>query len=93
MNADGSGQMEFYGNNSWFPTTIAHARGIPGSGKVVAIFCGHHSPQTGKLGILDVSRGRQENTARASLRRSARRRRRGSIRTGRRANFSNIHIR
>jgi len=62
MNADGSGQMEFYGNNSWFPTTIAHARGIPGSGKVVAIFCGHHSPQTGKLGILDVSRGRQENT-------------------------------
>lgn len=62
MNPDGSGQSEFYGNNSWFPTTIAHARGIPGSQRVVAIFCGHHSPQTGKLGMLDVSKGRQENS-------------------------------
>ena len=34
MNPDGTGQTEFYGNNSWFPTTIAHARGIPGTGKV-----------------------------------------------------------
>ena len=31
MNPDGTGQTEFYGNNSWFPTTIAHARGIPGN--------------------------------------------------------------
>lgn len=61
MNADGTGQTEFYGNNSWFPTTIAHARNIPGTQKVLAILCGHHSPQAGKLAILDPARGRQEN--------------------------------
>ena len=61
MNADGTGQAGFYGNNSWFPTTIAHARGIPGSGQVLAILCGHHSPQTGKLALIDPARGREEN--------------------------------
>jgi hypothetical protein len=60
MNADGTGQTEFYGNNSWFPTTIAHARGIPGSQKVVSILTGHHSHQRGKLAIIDPSKGRQE---------------------------------
>jgi hypothetical protein len=61
MNPDGTGQTEFYGNNSWFPTTIAHARGIPGTRKVLAIFCGHHTAQAGKLGVLDPARGRHEN--------------------------------
>ncbi len=62
MNPDGTGQTEMYGNNSWFPTTILHARGIPGTGKIVAIFTGHHTRQRGKLGILDPSQGRQENS-------------------------------
>lgn len=62
MNSDGTGQREFYGNTSWFPTTIAHARGIPGTEKVLAIFCGHHTSQAGKLGVLDPSKGRVENT-------------------------------
>jgi hypothetical protein len=62
MNADGTAQTEFYGNNSWFPTSILHARGIPGAEKVVAILSGHHSPQNGKLAILDPRRGRQENS-------------------------------
>jgi hypothetical protein len=62
MNPDGTGQTEFYKNNSWFPTSIAHARGIPGTQKVMAIFTGHHTSQAGKLGILDPSLGRQENT-------------------------------
>jgi len=61
MNPDGTGQSEFYGNNSWFPTTIAHGRGIPGTEKVLAIFCGHHTTQAGKLGILDPALGRQED--------------------------------
>jgi len=60
MNPDGTGQTEFYGNNSWFPTTIMHARGIPGSPKVLAIMSGHHSHQRGKLGIIDPALGRQE---------------------------------
>jgi len=38
MNPDGTGQTEFYGNNSWFPTSLLHARGIPGTQKVVATF-------------------------------------------------------
>ena len=61
MNPDGSGQAGFYANSSWFPTTIAHARGIPGTGKVLAILCGHHSPQTGKLAVIDPALGREEN--------------------------------
>jgi len=61
MNPDGTGQTEFYGNNSWFPTTILHARGIPGTGKVVAILTGHHARQTGKLAIIDPAPGNQEN--------------------------------
>jgi len=63
MNPDGTGQTEFYGNNSWFPTTLMHTRGIPNSGgKVVSVFSGHHNRQYGKLGIVDITKGRQENS-------------------------------
>jgi len=61
MLPDGTGQAEFYGGNSWFPTTILHARGISGSQKVLAIATGHHSRQTGKLILVDQNRGQQEN--------------------------------
>jgi hypothetical protein len=60
MNSDGTGQTEFYGNNSWFPTTILHARGIPDTQKLVAIISGHHNHQRGKLAIIDPALGRQE---------------------------------
>lgn len=60
-NQDGSVQTEFYGNNSWFPTTIMHARAVPGTSKVLCVFSGHHSRQKGLLGILDPRQGRQEN--------------------------------
>jgi len=62
MNPDGTGQTALYGNNSWFPTAILHARQIPGTRMYVAIFTGHHSLQQGWLGIVDPSRGREENT-------------------------------
>jgi len=61
MFPDGTGQTAFYGNNSWFPTTILHARGIPGTQKVLAVATGHHSFQAGKLCIIDPARGREEN--------------------------------
>ncbi|MEN6309720.1 MAG: hypothetical protein ABFD91_18390 [Anaerohalosphaeraceae bacterium] len=61
MLPDGTAQTAFYGNNSWFPTTIIHARNIPGTQKLLAVFTGHHSLQAGKLGVLDSARGRQEN--------------------------------
>ena len=62
MNPDGTAQTEYYGNNSWFPTTIAHARGIPGTGKVMAIATGHHTRQHGKLIVVDPTKGRQEDS-------------------------------
>lgn len=61
MNQDGTGQTEFYGNNSWFPTTLIHARGVPGSHQLIAIATGHHSDQSGKLCLVDRHRGTQEN--------------------------------
>ena len=61
MNPDGTGQTACYGNNTWFPTSILHARAIPGTHEIVAVFSGHHTIQKGWLGILDPSRGRQEN--------------------------------
>ncbi|MDR3110164.1 MAG: hypothetical protein LBU65_10845 [Planctomycetaceae bacterium] len=61
MNYDGTGQTEYYGNNSWFPTTILHARGIPGTNKVVAVASGHHTHQRGKLIVIDRMKGTQEN--------------------------------
>jgi len=61
MNPDGTNQTEFYGVNSWFPTTILHARGVPGTQKALAIATGHHSRQTGKLIVIDPAKGRQEN--------------------------------
>lgn len=60
MNPDGTGQTEYYGNNSWFPTTTHHARAIPGSSKLVAVLHGHHSWQAGKLALIDRSKGTQE---------------------------------
>ena len=60
MNPDGTGQTEFYGNNSWFPTTILHSRGIAGTNKVLCVLSGHHTYQKGKLAIIDPSQGRQE---------------------------------
>jgi hypothetical protein len=60
MNGDGTGQAEFYGGNSWFPTSILHARGIPGTQQVIGIASGHHTTQRGKLILVDRSRGTQE---------------------------------
>ncbi|MDR2705330.1 MAG: hypothetical protein LBC02_06095, partial [Planctomycetaceae bacterium] len=61
MNPDGTGQTEYYGGNSWFPTSILHARGIPGTNKVIGIASGHHVNQHGKLIMVDRSRGTQGN--------------------------------
>lgn len=62
MNPDGTGQTEFYGNNSYFPTTLSHARGIPGTQKVLAVAMGHHTWQAGKLVEIDPAKGRQEES-------------------------------
>jgi len=62
MYPNGAKQTELYGNNSYFPTSILHARGIPGTQKVLAILSGHHTTQRGKLAIIDPALGRQETS-------------------------------
>ncbi len=62
MYPNGVHQTEYYGNNSYFPTTILHARGIPRTGKVLAVLAGHHTHQRGKLAIIDPALGRQETS-------------------------------
>ena len=61
MNPDGTNQSEYYGTNSWFPTSLLHARSIPGTKKVAAIASGHHSSQAGKLILIDPQKGLEEN--------------------------------
>jgi len=62
MNPDGTGQMEFYGSNSFWPNSLFYARPVPGHPtQVAAIVSGHHGvPRKGELVILDPSRGRFE---------------------------------
>ncbi|MDO4583547.1 MAG: hypothetical protein Q4D62_05530 [Planctomycetia bacterium] len=59
MNSDGTAQTEFYGNQSWYPTSILHARGVPGTNKVIAILAGHHTQQRGQLVLIDRKKGTQ----------------------------------
>lgn len=61
MNPDGTGQAEYYGGNSFFPTTVTHVSQIPGTRKIMATILGHHTPQHGKLGVIDPEAGRDEN--------------------------------
>ena len=62
MNPDGSGQMEYYGSNSYWPNSVFHARAVPGHPtKVAGIVCGHHgSNKQGRLVIFDPALGRHE---------------------------------
>lgn len=60
MNPDGTAQTEFYGNQSFSPRSIIHARNIPGTSKMLVIGSGHHTYQVGKLMRLDRTKGTQE---------------------------------
>ena len=60
MNVDGTNQRACYGGNSWFPTTLIHARAVPGSPLFFGICTGHHSLQPGELMRFDPREGREE---------------------------------
>jgi formylglycine-generating enzyme required for sulfatase activity len=62
MNPDGTGQMEFYGSNSYWPNSLFYARQIPGSPtQFVAVVSGHHGvARAGELVLFDAARGRHE---------------------------------
>ena len=60
MNVDGTNQRAYYGGNSWFPTTLIHARAVPDSPLFFGICTGHHSLQPGELMRFDPREGREE---------------------------------
>lgn len=62
MNPDGTGQMEYYGSNSYWPNALFYARPFPGSStRFAAIVGGHHGvPRMGELVLFDVTLGRHE---------------------------------
>jgi len=55
MNPDGTGQLAFYGSNSWFPTAFRFARPVPGHpSMIVGIISGHHDySDCGRMALLD----------------------------------------
>jgi len=59
MNPDGTSQVEYYGNNTHFPTSIQHTRQVPGTSKTMGIAGGYHSSQGGKLVVVEPSKGLQ----------------------------------
>ena len=60
MMPDGTAQSAVYGENAWFPTSIVHARAVPGSQNIFAVATGHHSRQPGELIYIEPGKGRQE---------------------------------
>lgn len=62
MNPDGTGQMEYYGSNSYWPNSIFYAKAIPSHPtKVVGIVTGHHGvARMGELVIFDPGLDRHE---------------------------------
>ncbi len=49
MNPDGMKQTGLFANNSEFPFSLMHTRGIPGTRDIMMISCGHHVAQKGRL--------------------------------------------
>jgi formylglycine-generating enzyme required for sulfatase activity len=62
MNPDGTGQMEYYGSNSYWPNAKYWPRPIPGHPtEIVCVISGHHGvSRVGELILLDPQRGRHE---------------------------------
>ena len=57
MFPDGTRQIGLALTNSPKPTSPLHARGIPGSTRVMFVDCGHHTGQKGRLAEVDPSVG------------------------------------
>lgn len=61
MNPDGTGQREYWGSGSYFPTAFVWAKPIPNHpSMVVGIVSGHHAKsETGRLMLIDPTLGRK----------------------------------
>ncbi|HYW79071.1 MAG TPA: hypothetical protein VE890_05810, partial [Thermoguttaceae bacterium] len=62
MNPDGTGQMEYYGSNSYWPNAMYWPRPIPGNPTMIScVVSGHHGvSRSGEMLLLDPSKGRHE---------------------------------
>ncbi len=62
MKPDGTGQMEFYGANSYWPNSLFYARPVPDHPTMfVGIVSGHHGVRRmGELVLFDAARGHHE---------------------------------
>jgi len=62
MNPDGSGQMEYYGSNSYWPNATYWPRPIPGRPTMIScVVSGHHGvSRVGEMLLLDPAKGRHE---------------------------------
>lgn len=61
MNPDGTGQIEHYGSNSYWPNSIYYAQPVPGHPtQFVGTVSGHHVSRPGRLVLFDPALGRQE---------------------------------
>ena len=57
MYPDGSHQAEVFGNQTTWPMTIIHPRGVPGSPNLFfAVASGHHGSYSGEVFICDISK-------------------------------------
>jgi hypothetical protein len=55
MNPDGTRQTGLFANNSEFPFSLMHTRGIPGTGDIMTLSCGHHVGQKGRLALARLA--------------------------------------
>lgn len=63
MNPDGTGAAALYGNNSYWPISMLHARAVPGTDLLVATLSGHHDvDQCGEIGLFNPALGNEEST-------------------------------
>ncbi len=62
MNPDGTGQMEYYGSNSYWPNAMYWPQPIPGHPTMIScVVSGHHGvSRCGEMLLLDPSKGRHE---------------------------------
>ncbi|MBQ6008713.1 MAG: hypothetical protein IJL17_09240 [Kiritimatiellae bacterium] len=57
MNPDGTKQTGLFANNSEFPFSLIHTRGIPGTRDIMMISSGHHVGQKGRLAMSRLADG------------------------------------
>lgn len=63
INPDGTGLAGYFGNRVISPGTFMEARQIPGSAKIICTMTGHNGPTRGAIGLVDRSRGVNEQAA------------------------------